>query len=127
MKNNNMPGVPGLPIKTASSEPIPGPLGMLNPANRIAAKVIYIITTEDPSSKIGVQHYVCLKQGFREDAKRIEITGAFVTSAQASKLTTDKAETLLGKTQLNILIPWSRVVSIKNLTFSKAQKGESNE
>lgn len=106
-------------IKTASYEASPPLPGMVNPANQTAAKVIYIVLVEDPSSKSGTASYVCLKNGLREGANRIEITGASISSAQKSKITTKTAETLLGKTTSNVIIPWSRVVSIKNLTYSK--------
>lgn len=105
-------------VKNASAQGLPG---MVNPGTQKAAKVIYILTVEDPSVKDDIQTYVCLKQGLRENDKRIEITGSAITSAKAKKITVKAAEELLGKTQSNVIIPWSRVVSIKNLTFGKAQ------
>lgn len=110
-------------IKTAAIEQTPGLSGMVNPAGKSPNKVIYIVEIEDPSSKSKTQFYVCLKKSVREGEHRIEITGTSVSSAKSKTITTTEAETLLGKTQtqVNLIVPWGRVVSIRNLTFSKAQ------
>lgn len=87
-----------------------------------AAKVIYIIMVEDPSVKNGIDSFLCSKKNLRQGAEVIEITGVpFNNSAKNKNITTVQAEKLFEDAAgVNIIVPWQRVISIKNLSYKQS-------
>lgn len=93
---------------------------MPRPADPSANKPIYILRAEDPGVKGKVQYYRVHK--IDRNANHVTITGLTVTKAQAEK---NILEITANTREINIEIPWQKVISIENVSFKrKKAQGE---
>jgi S-adenosylmethionine hydrolase len=95
---------------------------MPKPANRSANKPVYLLKAEDPTVKEKVVLYKV--SSIDRFGDYISIKGIELSKAQVKQVKENAHVSIAGR-EINIEIPWHRVISIENLTYKLAQTGET--
>ncbi len=96
---------------------------MPRPADPSANKPIYIVRAEDPEVRGKVRFYRVQK--IDRHPTHITISGFELTKAQAEQLKENpSALEVADKREINIEIPWQRIISTENITYKKKAHGE---
>ena len=93
------------------------------PADRSANKPIYIIRAEDPEEKTKIVYFASKK--LNREVTHLTLSGLKLTKAQATKLrqNPNALENSGDGKEVNVEIPWHRVISTENITYKqKAQQ-----
>jgi len=89
-----------------------------------ANKLLYIVVTEDPTSKDEVKYFATSKVD--KLTNFAEVIGYEVTSVQMKQIKTwNDVTELANKSKsmeiVNMTFPWHRVISIRNVSYKKAK------
>lgn len=91
-----------------------------NPAKN-TTKPVYIVAVEDPKNKEKVSYYQTFKMV--EKSNVLDILGYQIPSSAITKIksNSDAENITKDKEPINIWFPWSKIISIQNITYKKAQ------
>ena len=95
------------------------------PADRSANKVIYLVRAEDPEIKGKVQFYRAHKAD--RFATHLTVSGHQLTKTQAAKLVENPYANEVAGREINIELPWQKIISIENITYKRKSQGETND
>jgi hypothetical protein len=98
--------------------------GIRKPADPSANKPTYLVRVEDPEVTNKVQYYRTSK--LNRFPEYISLTGYILSKAQAKKFRENPNAQEVAEREINIEIPWRRVISIENATFKRKAQGEKN-
>jgi hypothetical protein len=96
---------------------------MPRPADPSATKPIYIVRVDDPEVRGKIKYYRVQK--IDRHPTHLTISGFELTKAQAEQLRENpSALEVAEQREVNIEIPWQRVISTENITYKKKAHGE---
>ena len=96
---------------------------MPRPADPSANKPIYLVRAEDPEVKSKIRYY--RSQKIERHPTHLTVSGFELTKAQAEQLRKKTgALVVANQREINIELPWQRVISTENVTYKQKAHGE---
>lgn len=88
-------------------------------------KYAYLLSAEDPSDTKKVRHFIVLDVPNLNNSIYVDIKGYELKKAQLDKINNEyeHLKTLAeNNDMINIIIPWHRIINIKNLMYTNSKR-----